>query len=226
MHKYANSYIVIDTETGGFEPHDNPLTEVAMVAVDAEMNELFSYENLVQPYDNDLEYSIGAQKVTGITSQMCQRDGIPLKQIVSDMCAAAKECKTGRGEANKPIIVAHNANFENKFLTDVFHREGVQISKFFQTVKDYQGNESFKYLDTIDLCKMTWAGETNAIENFKLATCCKKAGIELIDAHRAMQDTRYTAILFCYLMDRIRSIGANIEVRKQEENISRKIFQF
>ena len=226
-HKYSNSYVVVDVETGGFDPDQNPLTEVAMVVLDANMNTILEYDDLIKPYDENLEYTDGATKVSGITRSMCEKEGITLKQAVKNMCIVAKEAKLGkRGRANSPIIVAHNANMENKFLTDAFGRCGVEIGKHYQVVHDWKGNQSFHYIDTIDLCKSMWGHIEGSISGFSLPVCLQKIGVEQIDAHRALPDTRYTATLFAYYMDKLRSGGAEVKARVQKENTFRETFQF
>ena len=41
--KYEQNYVVIDSETGGLKASDNPIVEIAMVALDNDLNEIGSF---------------------------------------------------------------------------------------------------------------------------------------------------------------------------------------
>lgn len=81
--KYNNTFIALDSETGGFPGAESPatitvaLTEVALVPIDNESLEIVNkYSFLIKPYADDLIYSEGAAKVSGISKQMCIDEGI------------------------------------------------------------------------------------------------------------------------------------------------------
>jgi DNA polymerase III alpha subunit (gram-positive type) len=64
--------------------------------------------------------------------------------------------------------------------------------------------------------------------DYKLGTCCQKAGVELVNAHRAMADVEATADLFRYLVNCLRSNTQSVsEVvdQKVEENRFRSTFE-
>lgn len=44
--------------------------------------------------------------------------------------------------------------------------------------------------------------------DYKLVTCCNEFGIDLVGAHRALNDTRATAKLFIEFIKRLRSVGS------------------
>ena len=227
MHSNSNPYLVIDVETGGFDPQKNPVTEIGIVALDPNLNQLFTYDSLIKPYDDTLEYGEEAYKITGISKQLCEDKGDTLKDVVRDICTAAKEARQGRKKRqNYPIIVAHNADMENKFLTDMFSRCGVDIDKHFQTVSDGNGVKSFRYQDTMDIAKNIWGHIEGSTSGFSLPACLKKIGVEQIDAHRALPDTEYTAVFFTYAMQKIRSVGQAIAPKQELENKFRETFKF
>ena len=80
------------------------------------------------------------------------------------------------------IMVAHNASFDMAFMTKSFERNGYEFQR--------------AYMDTLALAK-NYILKT---KNYRLGTLCKKMGISLLNAHRAVHDAEATAELFIKLM--------------------------
>ena len=49
-------------------------------------------------------------------------------------------------------------------------------------------------------------------ENYKLGTCCRLEGVELVDAHRALVDTRANAQLMLKYIEHMRGTGGSSPV--------------
>src|SRR5690606_40439964 len=102
------------------------------------LEEKVRYDNLIQPYDDTLKYDPGVLNMHGITLEECVEKGIPLKQLVKDMCELFLEGKNG-SKYQKPILVGHNAGYDVPFLEDLFERCNVDLSKYVEGWYDRHG---------------------------------------------------------------------------------------
>jgi len=205
-------YICLDLETGGFTEKENPITEIAFIVYDGKtFEEKFRFETLVKPYD-DLILTEGALKATGITREML-KDGIDANELVEILKDVFKTFTYGSKRfAYKPILVGHNiAKFDYKFLKYLFERNGDDIDKYIEDYKE----------DTLFLARSKWLGKT---KKFNLGAACKLAGIELIDAHRAMNDVEANKKLHEFLVKTLRS-EKNINTQTQQEKSPRVTFE-
>lgn len=193
---YAN-YIVIDVETGGLlsktkkAVFDVALTEVAVVAVDKSLNIVGQDSWLIRPYKDDLEYNPGAEEASGISKSMCIQQGEDIKEVYKKFEKFVKKYIVGN---KKPIVVGHNLlSFDIYFIENFIEYNKGKLDGLFHHTPE----------DTIHWCRLKWTESTN----FKLGTCCRNAGIELTEAHRALPDTIATAKLWINLMSSLRGVG-------------------
>lgn len=228
-----NSYVLIDFETGGLDKKNRlhsqnyPVTEVAVLAINGvTLEEIVKYDNLVKPYDTKLVYDPEVARITGITKEMCISQGIPLSQIVKDLCTVFEEANLYNSKTARPILVAHNWNFDRQFLQDIFRRAGVDLSKYVAGDLDHYGNFIPDGLDTIMFCKMLQAEITDTDTKFKLQSCCEMAGVDYVDGHRAMNDVIPMTDLFRYLVVRLRSGTSQVTVQDGKVSVHRKVFEW
>lgn len=155
MHGFA----VLDFETTGFSRHDRVI-EIGVVLLDANCRVERTWQTLVQPnrgFDNS--------DVHGITPTNLV--GAPTFEHVARRFA---EVLNGR------VIVAHNASFEYKFLTNEFGRLGIELA---------DGNW---LLDTMVLARQFMPGQPVPLKNV-----LSIMGIENRAAHTALADAEATA---------------------------------
>lgn len=228
-----NSYVLIDFETGGLDKKNRlhsqnyPITEVAALAIDGvNLDEIVRYDNLVKPYDNKLIYDPEAARATGITRAMCERDGVGLREVVNDLCKVFDEANLYRSKTARPLLVAHNWNFDRQFLQDIFRRAQVDLSKYVSGEVDHYGNFIPDGIDTIMLCKMLQAQVTDKDTKFKLQDCCYRAGVDFVDGHRAMNDVVPMTDLFRYLATRLRSGSSQVVVDQGRISVHRQSFEW
>lgn len=206
-----NNYIVIDFETGGADKEGHhskkyPITEFGGMVLDGvTLKKIVSYDNFVKPYDDNLIYDPQAAKITGITREMCEEKGVSLKQLVQDLCLFFKEANTYNARTAKPILIGHNLPFDSQFLQDIFGREGEDLKDYLDGDYDCYGSFIPTGIDTKMIAKMCWGDITETTTNFRLTSCCERAGIEYIDGHHAMNDVAMTADLWAYFVQRMRS---------------------
>ena len=213
MARYDHTFIAMDTETGGLPSEkkgtkgtiDIALTEVAMVAIDNESLRIIDKGSwLIKPYSNDLIYDKGAEIASGISKEMCEKEGIELEDVYENMKKFLKKHKNGR---NKPILVFHNKPFDTPFIENVF-----------LLFKD----NLYNYIDRIE-CTLELS-RTKFIEKpkFNLGAVAEMFGLDHTQAHRALPDTIITAEVWIGLMKCLRSEASG----KQEENKFRHTFKF
>ena len=206
MNKTKN-YIVFDFETGGVDPRKNAACEIACIIVDGTTLEFKgSYQSLIKPFSEELTYEPGAIKVTGITKEMCESQGKPIIQVVDELCEFFLKAVTHKGPKYLPILVGHNVLFDIGFLSQIFLFCKKDLSKYISSTKDIYGTPSFSSIDTMEDTARTYGHDLQLL-NWKLETICNFVGIELNDAHRAMNDTLSTAELFRFFTRKMRSSG-------------------
>lgn len=191
----SQSVICFDFETGGLNNKTRnhaiefPITEVALVTFNLEtFEEISRYQTLVRPYNN-LTLSAGAQEVTGLTPEMLWSEGREIKLVVKEMIDEFK--KGGTNARSRPILLGHNVPFDMGFLHYAFQDQGKNANDYIHEMQ----------LDTLVMSKMTWPDKTR----YNLAACMEYAGVQLIDAHRAMNDVLGTKMLFQHITTRMRN---------------------
>lgn len=214
-----NSYVIFDTETGGLDKKNNQhsqvvaVTEIACIAIDGTtLQDIVRYDNLIKPYDPKLEYQAEAARITGITKELCEKEGVGLRQVVEDLCQVFEEANIYKSKISKPILIAQNSGYDFPFLQDMFKRANVDLSKYVEGVKDNNGNFVPKTLDTIDFAKMIEGDKIDTTTKFNQAAICQRAGIDLVMGHRAMADVIPLTDFVRYMITRIRSGSNDITV--------------
>jgi DNA polymerase-3 subunit alpha (Gram-positive type) len=206
-------YVCFDLETGGLDENKNPITEFACIVYCSEsFEEKFRFESFIKPYDN-LILEEGALKHTGINLEMLET-GILINELVDLLSEVFKTFTYGSSRFKyKPILVGHNiCKFDIPFVKYAFNRQGLNLHDYVEHYSE----------DTLFLGRTKWKGEIN---KFNLEACCKAAGIELIDAHRAMNDVEANKKLHEFLIKTLRQ-KQSISVQSESEQKTRKTFKF
>lgn len=234
-HKYP-SYVICDFETGGTDMKRCALTEIALLAIDgATLQEIDRYEAIIKPYKlkgKDVEYDDAAIKVTGLSPDICERDGKDMLNVVTDVHDFLTKVNLFNSKTGyKPVYVAHNAQFELKCWQQM-EAMGLNISKLFAGDEDFHGNFIPHFIDTMDLAKLTWNANIRQT-SYKLGEVLAKAGIPIYDAHRAMNDVKPTTEFLQMIANMLRNAdrasmisNSNVNEDGKKEKSSRLRFQF
>jgi DNA polymerase-3 subunit alpha (Gram-positive type) len=118
-------------------------------------------------------------EITGITNEMLRG-----KETIDVVLRQFKEFV---GDA---VLVAHNAEFDQSFLNACAKRIGMEPW-------------TNPFLDTLPLARMLYPG----MRNYRLGTLAKKFNVELINAHRALDDTVALAHVFQYMLKDMKDAG-------------------
>lgn len=206
-----NSLVFIDFETGGLDPVKNAVTEVAAIAIKLDtLEKIDMVSEFIKPY-GEYTYEEEALKATGIT-QADIEGGLDVKEVVNMLLNLFKRADlyTNKG-ALRPIMVAHNSSFDKKFLQQIFHhcKKLDDLAKCTYGEKDFFGNYSPEFLDSITLSKLMYGADEDMVK-YNLQSCITRAGVELNDAHRAINDTIALKDMVCSFIRKMRAEGSDI----------------
>lgn len=211
----VNSFVFIDFETGGLDCNKSAITEVAMVAIKGDTLETIAEMNeFVKPYDDTLEYSDAALKATGITWQEIE-SGLDIKEVSEKMLEVLRAANLYNSAQYKPVLCAHNSPFDKGFFLQIMSRTKKlkEILKLTYGDTDFYGNYQPEFLDSITVAKMVW-GDDELMTQYKLGACISKAGLDLADGHRAINDTRGLRDLMVSFIQNLRSGMGESEAKK------------
>lgn len=221
--KPVNSYIIFDWETGGLDPKKNAVVSLAAIAIRGDnFEEIDRIDTFVKPYGN-YNYVPQAMQINGATQNDLDQ-GMDIKELVKQIINLFIKASFTKRKDALPILVAHNVLFDWGFLQQVFDYCKQDISKYIQGKEDYYGNFIPLLIDTVIDGKRKWNREDGEIKDYKLPTCCAKAGVDLVDGHRALNDTIALKELFTHFTTCLRSQSSQGPV--SQEARFRHSFQF
>jgi ribonuclease T len=180
--------VVVDLETGGFDPASHAILEMALVGVGFDGGELVirdRWRQAVTPYSGS-RIDPASLKVTGIDPDDPNRGAIDEAEAFREMFRRVRRGMRAAG-CQRAILVAHNAAFDHQFMREAFERNSLKRSPF----------HPFSFIDTASLAAVAF-GHT------VLSESCQRAGIEFDPdlAHDALYDAEKAAELFCGIVNR------------------------
>lgn len=155
------AFMAFDTETSGLYPEEGArVVQIAMIAMDKDLKELGRFSTVINPHG-----SVGKSELHGVT-KMRAFFAPDFARVAQGLHAAF----------NGKVAVAHNAEFDEKFVRMEFERAGVPMP-------------SVRFLDTLGLARKHIRGALN----YKLVTLVSDLGIDLQEspaggAHDALYD--------------------------------------
>lgn len=200
--KVNQNFIILDTETGHFDPNTALLTQIGFIIVDGfSMEEKYRFNSYVYPYSEKHYISKQASDLTGITKEKLLKEGRPLKDILDEICGIWKQFKVSY---YLPVLVGHNISFDIMFLEYVFDFVYGKNSGKNGCCKmyDYILKSS---IDTMVLGRQKFINDE--LPNFKLETIGNHLGIINESEHDAFADVEQTLELFRYFMGCLRNEG-------------------
>lgn len=181
--------VVVDVETGGFNPQTDALLEIAACIVRMDdFGRVFVADTIsvhVDPFDG-ANIDPKSLEITGIRLDSPLRLAVPEKEALSRIAQPVRKEIRGSG-CQRAILVGHNAFFDLSFLNAAIARTDFKRSPF----------HPFSSFDTATLAGLAF-GQT------VLSRAVQSAGMEWneSEAHSAVYDTEKTAALFCTIVNR------------------------
>lgn len=193
--------VVVDVETGGFDPGRHALLEIAVcpIRMDAEgwvhPDPIVSTQ--VEAYE-DAEIDPRSLEVTGIVPDSPLRGALPERAALNHVFAPVRKAMKDTG-CQRAILVGHNAAFDLSFLNAAVKRCGHKRNPF----------HPFSCFDTATLAGLAF-GQT------VLSKAVVAAGLafDSREAHSAVYDTERTSQLFCIIVNRWKELLDTERVHK------------
>lgn len=186
--------VVIDVETGGFNPRTDAILEIAATTLDMDENGILHIDRTldfqVEPFPGaNLEQA--ALDFTGIDPDHPDREARHEALVFGELFKAIRQQVKQHG-CTRAVLVGHNAHFDLSFVMAAAERAGIRRNPF----------HPFSVFDTATLAGLAF-GHT------VLARACQLAGIDFSnnEAHSAGYDTLKTAELFCLIVNRWQQLG-------------------
>lgn len=169
IQKINNLYAILDIETTGGKYNEEGITEIAIYRFDGleivdQFCSLVNPEKSIQPFVVNL---------TGINNKMLY-NAPKFYEVAKRVIEITKNC----------IIVAHNAQFDNRILASEFDRLGYSFEK--------------ETLCTVELSKKLLPN----LPSYSLGKLVRSLGIPISDRHRAQGDAKATVELFKLLLEK------------------------
>lgn len=160
-------YAIVDIETTGGKYNEEGITEIAIYKFDGDRI-VDQFASLVNPERRIQAFVVN---LTGINNDML-RNAPKFFEVAKRIIEITEGC----------ILVAHNAQFDNRILTTEFDRLGYEYDK--------------DTLCTVELAQKLIPG----LPSYSLGKLCRSLGIPMSDRHRAQGDAKATVELFKLLL--------------------------
>ena len=180
--------VVVDLETGGFDPINNAILEIAATLIGQndkyELVVLDTYRYHIDPY-KDLIVEQESLDFTKIKLDHPLRKAVSEKEALTELFKIINKAKS-EYSCSRAILVGHNAHFDLAFIKESIKRNNIKKSPF----------HPFSVLDTVSL------GAIHTQQTV-LARVCESMNIDYDsnEAHSAAYDAEITAKVFCNIIN-------------------------
>ena len=180
--------VVVDIETGGFDPNTNAILEIAITLIEEKNNSLIpgnTHRFHIKPFEGSVVEKESLE-FTKIKLDHPLRNAVEEIEALKELFKIINVAKN-KYECSRAILVGHNAHFDKSFLDASVIRNNIKKTPF----------HKFSVIDTVSLGVLA-TGQT------VLARICEKLSIDYDndEAHSAAYDTRVTAEVFCKIVNK------------------------
>jgi ribonuclease T len=195
--------VIIDVETGGFNAQTDAILEIAAVTLrmnaQGEVEPETIFHEHVAPFEG-ANIEKAAIEFNGIDPFCALRGAIDEETVFKELCKHVRKAQK-EADCQRSVIVAHNATFDQSFVNAALARHGIKRTPF----------HPFVSFDTTTLAALC-LGQT------VLVKACEAAEIEFSqsEAHSALYDTKKTAELFCWMVNRYQALGGWPLIKKED----------
>lgn len=183
--------VVVDIETGGFDPDINAILEIAITLIEEEKGILVpgdTFRHHINPFEGSIVEKESLE-FTKIKLDHPLRNAIEESEALNNLFKIINKAKN-KHECSRAILVGHNAHFDKSFLDSSVNRNKIKKTPF----------HKFSVIDTVSLGVLA-TGQT------VLARICDELSINYDndEAHSAAYDTKVTAEVFCSIINKFDS---------------------
>jgi ribonuclease T len=185
--------VVVDVETGGFNPATDALLEIAAVLIeiqeDGSLKRGETYRHHVKPFEG-ARLDPASLAVNGIDPWHPLRPAVHEKDALAAIFKEVRGCVRDQ-DCTRAILVGHNSSFDLAFVNAAAARVGIKRNPF----------HPFSSFDTATLAGVAY-GQT------VLSRAAIAAGLswDADSAHSASYDAERTADLFCAICNEFRPL--------------------
>ena len=180
--------VVVDVETGGFNPQTDALLEIAAVTLRIDDKDRWAraetFSTHVQPFPG-ANLDPAALEFNRIDPDHPLRLAIPEREALNKIFTPVRKAVKAEG-CTRAVLVGHNPSFDLSFVNAAVERSGIKRNPF----------HPFSTFDTATLGGLAF-GQT------VLSRAVQAAGLDWDerDAHSAIYDAEQTAELFCRIVN-------------------------
>ena len=180
--------VVVDVETGGFNPRTDALLEIAAVLIERDVEGHWrpgcTHSFHVEPFEG-ANIEPASLEFTGIDPGHPLRFAVTEREALSRIFKPVRDAVKAQG-CTRALLVGHNAAFDLAFVNAAAERTGVKRNPF----------HPFSTMDTVSLGALAF-GQT------VLSRAVEASGRpwDDADAHSAIYDAQQTAALFCRVLN-------------------------
>lgn len=163
--------IIFDVETTGLSSKNDRLTEIGAIKV-RNLQIIDEFGTFVNP---EMPIPHNITELTGITNAMVENapNEADAVRMFMEYCG------------DRPVLVAHNANFDTSFINAVCQRHNIDFD--------------YKFIDSLVLCKTVLPD----LAKHKLDTVAKHLKLGKFEHHRAVDDARMLAKIYISLTKKV-----------------------
>jgi len=185
--------VVIDVETGGFNPNTDALLEIAAVLIEIKGDGEFipgeCWRYHVQPFKG-ANIEAASLAVNGIDPFHPLRPALPEKEALTKIFQEVRRAVKDHN-CTRAVLTGHNAFFDLNFLNAAVLRTDIKRNPF----------HPFSCFDTATLAGVA-VGQTVLAKALQAA----KIPFDTSEAHSAAYDAQKTAELFCFVCNKFRDV--------------------
>ncbi|HKT27773.1 ribonuclease T [Dyella sp.] len=185
--------VVVDVETGGFDADRDALLEIAAVTIGMDQEgHLYPHPVVsthVEPFPG-ANIDPRALEITGIDPDNPLRAALHERAALDHIFQAVRAAVRA-DDCQRAVLVGHNAAFDLGFLNAAVRRVGHKRNPF----------HPFSCFDTASLSGLLY-GQTVLSK----AVIAAGYSFDASEAHSAVYDAERTALLFCRIVNRVRSL--------------------
>jgi ribonuclease T len=185
--------VVIDVETGGFNPNTDALLEIAAVLIEIQPDGSFrpgnSWRYHVKPFAG-ANIEAASLAVNGIDPYHPLRPAIDEKEALTKIFQEIRHAVKDN-DCTRAVLTGHNAFFDLNFVNAAIVRTDIKRNPF----------HPFSCFDTATLAGVG-LGQTVLAKALDVA----KISFNSSEAHSALYDAQKTAELFCHICNRFNAI--------------------
>lgn len=185
--------LFFDVETTGLDERECGLTQLAgIIVIDDKEVDSFNFRINPLTYNKSITINEQALQVTGLTMDDL-KNGQDSKTSHQEFKAVLTKYVNPFDKTDKFTCIGYNSSFDMRFLISWFDDlQDKYFGSFFQ----------YKDVDVFALWKiLRHIGKVPILENDKLGTVCSFMGIDLTNAHDALDDIRATRNLYLKLIE-------------------------